>query len=60
MSEKKGINTTELTLLIVGSTIGSGVFGITSDLATAAAPGPAIIAWIYSRDRRFDFSPLPN
>ncbi len=31
MSEKKGINTTELTLLIVGSTIGSGVFGITSD-----------------------------
>ncbi|MEY8441080.1 basic amino acid/polyamine antiporter [Lactobacillaceae bacterium 24-114] len=46
MEEKKGINTTELTLLIVGSTIGSGVFGITSDLATAAAPGPAIIAWI--------------
>lgn len=30
MSEKKGINTTELTLLIVGATIGSGVFGITS------------------------------
>lgn len=26
MSEKKGINTTELTLLIVGSTIGSGVW----------------------------------
>lgn len=46
MSEKKGINTTELTLLIVGSTIGSGVFGITSDLASAAAPGPAMIAWV--------------
>lgn len=46
MSEKKGINTSELTLLIIGSTIGSGAFGITSDLATAAAPGPAIIAWI--------------
>lgn len=46
MDEKKGINTTELTLLIIGSTIGSGVFGITSDLATAAAPGPAILAWI--------------
>lgn len=46
MSEKKGINTTELTLLIIGSTIGSGAFGITSDLATAAAPGPAIIAWV--------------
>lgn len=42
MDKKKGINTTELTLLIIGSTIGSGVFGITSDLATAAAPGPAI------------------
>ena len=26
MDEKKGINTTELTLLIIGSTIGSGVF----------------------------------
>ena len=46
MDEKKGINTSELTLLIIGSTIGSGAFGITSDLATAAAPGPAIIAWI--------------
>lgn len=46
MDEKKGINTTELTLLIVGSTIGSGAFGITSDLATAAAPGPAMIAWV--------------
>ena len=46
MDKKKGINTTELTLLIIGSTIGSGVFGITSDLATAAAPGPAILAWI--------------
>lgn len=46
MEEKKGINTLELTLLIVGSTIGSGAFGITSDLASAAAPGPAIIAWI--------------
>ena len=46
MDEKKGINTSELTLLIIGSTIGSGVFGITSDLATAAAPGPALLAWI--------------
>lgn len=46
MNNHKGINTTELTLLIIGSTIGSGAFGITSDLATAAAPGPAIIAWI--------------
>jgi arginine:ornithine antiporter/lysine permease len=46
MNEKKGITATELTLLIVGSTIGSGAFGITSDLATAAAPGPAMIAWV--------------
>lgn len=46
MSEKKGINTSELTLLIIGSTIGSGAFGITSDLATAAAPGPTMIAWV--------------
>ena len=46
MNEKKGINTSELTLLIIGSTIGSGAFGITSDLASAGAPGPAMIAWI--------------
>ena len=46
MDEKKGINTTELTLLIIGSTIGSGVFGITSDLATAAEHVPAILACI--------------
>lgn len=46
MNEKKGINTSELTLLIIGSTIGSGAFGITSDLASTAAPGPAMIAWI--------------
>ena len=45
-NEKKGINTSELTLLIIGSTIGSGAFGITSDLASTAAPGPAMIAWI--------------
>lgn len=35
-----------LIALVISSSLGSGVFGITSDLARAAAPGPAIIAWI--------------
>lgn len=46
--EKKnqGISKIGLVALVVSSSIGSGVFGITSDLANAAAPGPAILAWI--------------
>lgn len=46
--EKKnqGISKLGLVALVVSSSIGSGVFGITSDLANAAAPGPAILAWI--------------
>lgn len=42
----KSIGTGELTALIVGSAIGSGIFGVTSDLARAAAPGPALLGWI--------------
>ncbi|OQO70719.1 arginine-ornithine antiporter [Enterococcus villorum] len=46
--EKKtaGISKWGLVALVVSSSIGSGVFGITSDLASAAAPGPAIISWV--------------
>ncbi|MFV0559777.1 MAG: arginine-ornithine antiporter [Enterococcus sp.] len=46
--EKKsaGISKWGLVALVVSSSIGSGVFGITSDLASASAAGPAILAWI--------------
>lgn len=47
MEEKrKGISKMGLVALVVSSSIGSGVFGITSDLAGSAAPGPAIVAWV--------------
>ena len=46
MKEKAGLGRGELIALIVGSSIGPGVYGICSDLATAAAPGPALIAWL--------------
>ena len=43
-NEKKGISKGELIALIVSSCIGTGIFGITSDVAAAAAPGPALLA----------------
>lgn len=46
MENTKTIGRFELTALIVGATIGSGIFGISSDLANAAAPGPAILGWL--------------
>lgn len=46
MKEKTGLGRGELIALIVGSSIGPGVYGICSDLATAVAPGPALIAWL--------------
>lgn len=47
-TEKKGIGKGELIALIVSSCIGTGIFGITSDVSAAAAPGPAILAWIFA------------
>lgn len=46
MENKTGLGTGTLIGLIVGSSIGTGVFGISSDLANAAASGPALIALI--------------
>ncbi len=47
MGKKKiGISKWGLVALVVSSSIGSGIFGITSDLANAAAPGPVILSWI--------------
>ena len=47
-TEKKGIGKGELIALIVSSCIGTGIFGITSDVSAAAAPGPALFAWIFA------------
>ncbi|MCP9313276.1 arginine-ornithine antiporter [Liquorilactobacillus satsumensis] len=47
MKEKSaGIGKGELVALIVSSSIGAGIFGINSDLASASAPGPALLAWL--------------
>ena len=43
---KNGIGLVGLTALIVSSSIGTGIFGITSSVASSAAPGPAILAWL--------------
>ncbi|SJZ49700.1 arginine:ornithine antiporter / lysine permease [Pilibacter termitis] len=42
----KGISKIGLVAAVVSSSIGSGVFGITSDLAAGSAPAPAMIAWV--------------
>jgi arginine:ornithine antiporter/lysine permease len=43
---EKKIGLLALIALVISSSIGSGVFGLTSDLASASAPGPVLIAWI--------------
>lgn len=47
MENKKGISRTELIALIVSSCIGTGIFGITTNVSMAAAPGPALLAWLF-------------
>ncbi|WP_203630832.1 arginine-ornithine antiporter [Lentilactobacillus fungorum] len=41
-----GIGLPALVATVVTSSIGSGIFALTSDLAHAASPGPALIAWL--------------
>lgn len=41
-----GIGLMGLVALVISSSIGSGVFALSSDIAQAAAPGPALIAWL--------------
>lgn len=43
---KRGISLIGLIALVISSSIGSGVFALSTDISAAAAPGPAIIAWI--------------
>ena len=43
---KHGIGLPGLIALVISSSIGSGVFALSTDISAAAAPGPAMIAWI--------------
>ena len=42
---QRGIGLMGLIAIVISSSIGSGVFALSSDVAQAAAPGPALIAW---------------
>lgn len=41
----KKLGVIALTALIISSSIGSGIFAIPTDMAAAAAPGGALVAW---------------
>ncbi|WP_071458472.1 arginine-ornithine antiporter [Bacillus massilinigeriensis] len=46
MSDRaKKLGLFSLIALVISSSIGAGIFGISSDLASGAAPGPALVAW---------------
>lgn len=42
---RPGIGLMGLIALVISSSIGSGVFALQSDIAAAAAPAPALVAW---------------
>lgn len=44
--KRSGLGLFSLTALVITSSIGAGIFNISADLASGAAAGPAIIAWI--------------
>lgn len=45
MTEARKIGLFALVALVVSSSIGAGIFGITTDLASGGAAGPVLIAW---------------
>lgn len=45
-AKKKGIGLIGMIALVISSSIGSGVFALSTDISAAAAPGAAILAWI--------------
>lgn len=44
-SNPKKLGVLALTALIISSSIGSGIFAIPTDMASAASPGSALVAW---------------
>lgn len=45
-AQPQGIGLVGLIALVISSAIGSGVFALSTDISAAAAPGPAILAWL--------------
>ena len=43
--QERGLPLAALTALVVGSMIGGGIFGLPSQMALSAAPGPLLIGW---------------
>lgn len=46
--ENKKLGLLALTALVISSSVGSGIFGIASDMAAGTSPGAAIAAWMIS------------
>ncbi len=44
--DAKKLGVAALVAMVISSSIGSGIFGISTDMAGSASPGAAIIAWI--------------
>ncbi len=45
-SSQKKLGLFALTALVISSSIGSGIFGISGDMGNSASPGAAVLAWI--------------
>lgn len=45
MTKKHSVSMFSLMALIIGSTVGAGIFSLPQNIASAAAPGPALIGW---------------
>lgn len=44
--KNKKLGLVALTALVISSSIGSGIFGIASDMAAGTSPGAAVMAWL--------------
>ena len=45
-NKQKKLGIFALTALVISSSLGSGIFGISSDMASSAGPGAALLAWV--------------
>ena len=45
-NKQKRLGIFALTALVISSSLGSGIFGISSDMASSAGPGAALLAWV--------------
>lgn len=47
-AENRKLGVLPLVAIVLGSSIGSGIYDLPSDMSAASAPGPALIAWLIS------------